>query len=91
MTRLVSTAGSLLARRDGPQIDAHDLVVRTGSSPVRGYETHVGSRTSMRYAKAEKFDSLESLVRSEPATQYAWLLDEARDEQYKQVKFLAQM
>ena len=45
---LVSTSGSLLRHHYGPAIDAHDVVVRTGTAPLRGFERHVGNRTDFR-------------------------------------------
>lgn len=45
---LVSTSGALLARNDGPRIDAHDRVIRTGQGPIHGFEAHVGGRTDYR-------------------------------------------
>jgi hypothetical protein len=44
---LVSTSGALLKTRNGEDIDKHDVVMRFHSSPTRGYEDHVGSRSDI--------------------------------------------
>ena len=53
---LISTAGSLLNHNYGPFIDGHDVVIRTGQSPIRGYESHVGSKTTYRIMSVSLFD-----------------------------------
>ena len=46
--------GSLLAEH-GKHIDSHDLVFRFNGGPTRGFEKHVGSRTSFRVTNSEHF------------------------------------
>ena len=41
---LLGSSYSLMKRKYGVDIDAHDVVVRINDPPVRGYETHVGRR-----------------------------------------------
>ena len=53
---LVSTAGYLTRFSNGEQIDSHDYVFRTGSGPVVGFESHVGSRTDIRILRHSSFD-----------------------------------
>ena len=45
---VVGSSGSLLHDRFGPQIDAHDVVLRFNNAPVSGFEGIAGSRTSVR-------------------------------------------
>ena len=45
---IVSSAGSLLERRDGKRIDAHDRVARVSVAPTAGYEKYVGKKTHLR-------------------------------------------
>lgn len=53
---LVSTSGALLTRHDGPRIDAHDRVIRTGQGPIHGFEAYVGSRTDYRVMSIALYD-----------------------------------
>jgi len=41
----VALGDNLLRSERGAEIDAHDVVMRLGHAPVKGYEKHVGSRT----------------------------------------------
>eukprot|EP00899_Mesostigma_viride_P022277 jgi/Mesvir1/3233/Mv16376-RA.1 len=45
---VVGNSGGLLGAKLGPMIDAHDMVVRINQAPTRGYEQHVGTKTTMR-------------------------------------------
>ncbi len=45
---LVSTAGGLLAQKEGALINAHDVIIRTGTAPIESFEAHVGNRTHFR-------------------------------------------
>lgn len=46
---VVGSSPSLLGRGLGRVIDAHDTVIRFGNLPVQGFETDVGSRTTVAY------------------------------------------
>eukprot|EP00898_Chlorokybus_atmophyticus_P001584 jgi/Chlat1/2426/Chrsp17S02675 len=43
---IVGNSGALLRAEYGREIDAHDMVWRFNQAPVKGYETHVGARTT---------------------------------------------
>ncbi|KAK3268043.1 glycosyltransferase 29 protein [Cymbomonas tetramitiformis] len=43
---IVGNSGALLNKEAGRDIDAHDLIYRFNQAPVKGYEVHVGSRSS---------------------------------------------
>jgi hypothetical protein len=45
---LVSNSGALLARTDGAEIDAHDIVFRFNMAPTNGFEANVGYKTTFR-------------------------------------------
>jgi len=45
---VVGNSGILLENKLGSEIDKHDLVIRCNLARVKGYEKHVGSRTSIR-------------------------------------------
>ena len=53
---LLSTSGALLLHQRGPDVDAHDVVIRTGQAPVRGFEQHVGRRTDYRIMAGSVFE-----------------------------------
>ena len=42
------SAGALLKREDGKRIDGFDRVYRFNTAPTRGFERHVGARTTHR-------------------------------------------
>jgi beta-galactoside alpha2,6-sialyltransferase (sialyltransferase 2) len=44
----VRSAGLLLVRDFGAEIDAHDAVFRFNLAPVRGFERFAGSKTTVR-------------------------------------------
>jgi len=44
----VGSSNSLLASQHGSAIDAHTAVIRFNQAPTAGYESHVGSRTTLR-------------------------------------------
>mmetsp|Transcript_30490 Transcript_30490/g.72600 ORF Transcript_30490/g.72600 Transcript_30490/m.72600 type:complete len:874 (-) Transcript_30490:139-2760(-) len=43
---VVGNSGLLLNKELGKEIDSHDLIYRFNQAPTRGYETHVGGRTT---------------------------------------------
>eukprot|EP00192_Tetraselmis_astigmatica_P011110 CAMPEP_0117668824 /NCGR_PEP_ID=MMETSP0804-20121206/11773_1 /TAXON_ID=1074897 /ORGANISM="Tetraselmis astigmatica, Strain CCMP880" /LENGTH=357 /DNA_ID=CAMNT_0005476777 /DNA_START=52 /DNA_END=1122 /DNA_ORIENTATION=- len=45
---VVGSSAALLRRRDGPTIDSHGTVIRFNQAPTKGFEAHVGSRTTLR-------------------------------------------
>mmetsp|Transcript_42728 Transcript_42728/g.67621 ORF Transcript_42728/g.67621 Transcript_42728/m.67621 type:complete len:388 (-) Transcript_42728:55-1218(-) len=45
---VVSSSGRILKHSHGTNIDAHDFVIRFNVAPVKGFEKHVGGKTSMR-------------------------------------------
>lgn len=45
---VVGSSASLLSREFGAEIDSADVVVRINTAPTRGFERHVGRRTSVR-------------------------------------------
>ncbi|CAO1422985.1 unnamed protein product [Diamesa tonsa] len=62
---IVSSAGSLTGSQLGKFIDFHDIVMRFNHAPTEGYETDVGSRTSIRIVNSQvvskdEFNFLES-------------------------------
>mmetsp|Transcript_39226 Transcript_39226/g.100220 ORF Transcript_39226/g.100220 Transcript_39226/m.100220 type:complete len:561 (+) Transcript_39226:104-1786(+) len=46
---VIGSSGHLRAMEFGQNIDKFDLVARANQSPTKGYETHVGSKTTMRF------------------------------------------
>ena len=59
---LVSTSGELLAKQQGPAIDAIPLVMRLGQAPVEGeFAPHVGTRTSVRYLAGSFFQAFRHM------------------------------
>lgn len=53
---VVGNGGSLTNFALGSEIDGHDFVIRLNDAPTRGYEQHVGSKTSFRYGWNAKPD-----------------------------------
>lgn len=45
---IVGNAGTLLEHQFGPEIDAHDAVIRFNAGVTEGYEQFVGSKTTLR-------------------------------------------
>ena len=45
---VVGNAPSILMHKLGREIDGHDVVFRFNFAPTRGYERHVGRRTTVR-------------------------------------------
>ena len=58
---LLSTAGSLLYHERGREIDAHDLVIRTGQAPVHGFARYVGHRTDYRIMSVSLYESVRKM------------------------------
>nr|XP_054756084.1 alpha-N-acetylgalactosaminide alpha-2,6-sialyltransferase 5-like [Lytechinus pictus] len=47
---IVSSSGQLLGKNSGPEIDSADAVIRMNAAPVKGFESDVGTRTTIRVA-----------------------------------------
>ncbi|KAL9915991.1 beta-galactoside alpha-2,6-sialyltransferase 2 isoform X2 [Glossina fuscipes] len=50
---IVSSAGSMAGSKLGRFIDTHDVVMRFNHAPTRGYETDVGSKTTIRVVNSQ--------------------------------------
>ncbi|XP_069752733.1 beta-galactoside alpha-2,6-sialyltransferase 1-like [Narcine bancroftii] len=50
---VVASAGSILQSKLGNEIDAHDAVLRFNGAPTTGYESDVGSRTTIRVVNSQ--------------------------------------
>lgn len=44
---IVGSSGLLLNHEHGKAIDAHDFVIRANNAPTKGFEKHVGAKTSL--------------------------------------------
>eukprot|EP00899_Mesostigma_viride_P027250 jgi/Mesvir1/770/Mv17371-RA.2 len=62
---VVGSGASLLGLRQGPEIDAHELVIRVNVAPLAGYERDVGSRTTIRLFYPEAYDPLADQLLSD--------------------------
>ena len=52
---VVGNGGGLLLAEYGPIIDAHDVVIRFNGGPTKGFERHVGAKTSYRITNSQHF------------------------------------
>ncbi|XP_059804648.1 beta-galactoside alpha-2,6-sialyltransferase 1-like isoform X2 [Hypanus sabinus] len=52
---VVASAGSILKSSLGKEIDAHDAIVRFNGAPTIGFESDVGSRTTIRIVNSQWF------------------------------------
>ncbi|XP_026860496.2 beta-galactoside alpha-2,6-sialyltransferase 2b [Electrophorus electricus] len=50
---VVTSAGALLRSSLGKEIDSHDAVLRFNAAPTRGFEDHVGSKTTIRIINSQ--------------------------------------
>jgi hypothetical protein len=89
---IVGSSGNLLKKEYGPIIDSHKEVVRFNRAPTKGYEKHVGSRTTIRVVNQHVFcctkhngrgeqimaDGTKGVWTDEGQPQY-FLRDEVRD------------
>mmetsp|Transcript_35700 Transcript_35700/g.68479 ORF Transcript_35700/g.68479 Transcript_35700/m.68479 type:complete len:334 (+) Transcript_35700:162-1163(+) len=55
---LVGASRQLLQRQHGPSIDSMEAVMRMNEAPVKGYEVHVGRRTTFRAVGAAYLKAL---------------------------------
>jgi len=51
---VVGSSASLLQREAGKEIDAHTFVMRFNQAPTKGFEKHVGGKTSLRLQNQER-------------------------------------
>ncbi|KAK9820136.1 hypothetical protein WJX72_006496 [[Myrmecia] bisecta] len=59
---VVGSAGLLLTQRFGREIDEHAAVIRFNLAPTKGFETHVGSKTSIRLVNRKHFGFRETMA-----------------------------
>mmetsp|Transcript_54755 Transcript_54755/g.173911 ORF Transcript_54755/g.173911 Transcript_54755/m.173911 type:complete len:269 (-) Transcript_54755:133-939(-) len=52
---VIGNGGGLLLHKFGAEIDNHEVVIRFNGGPVKGFEDHVGSRTTWRLCNSEHF------------------------------------
>eukprot|EP00854_Cymbomonas_tetramitiformis_P021837 gene21837-26280_t len=57
---IVGSSGILMNYEHGRQIDEHDMVFRFNSAPTKGYERHVGRKTTHRITNTQNFGFRES-------------------------------
>ncbi|KAK3280217.1 hypothetical protein CYMTET_11936 [Cymbomonas tetramitiformis] len=62
---VVGNSGLLLKYRQGRAIDAHDAVFRFNDAPTKGFEDHVGRRTTLRIVE----DAYHMAARAQPSKQ----------------------
>ena len=58
---IVGSSGILLTHELGAEIDSHDMVFRFNSASTKGFEKHVGSKTTHRITNSRNFGFRESL------------------------------
>ncbi|KAK9808629.1 hypothetical protein WJX72_000855 [[Myrmecia] bisecta] len=52
---VVGSSGYMLSFDHGKEIDAHDMVMRFNSAPTKGFEKHVGSKTTHRITNTQNW------------------------------------
>ena len=52
---VVGSSGIVLNYEHGPDIDRHDMVFRFNSAPTKGFEKHVGSKTTYRITNTQNW------------------------------------
>jgi len=57
---VVGSAGILLTQEYGPEIDAHDCVIRFNIAPTKGFEKHAGEKTTIRFVNRLHFGYRET-------------------------------
>ena len=73
---VVGNAGALLKANNGTAIDAHDAVFRLNLAPTKGYEQHVGSRTTYdisNHANANRIIKTVERIKARMATDHQHL------------------
>ncbi len=66
---VVGSSPELLLYDDGAEIDAQDAVLRSNMAVVKGYETHAGSRTTVRVV-----NPVESIARARAKSESTTLI-----------------
>ena len=61
---IVGSAQKALEKKYGTEIDSHECVIRFNRSPTKNFESHVGSKTTLRVCNDQVF-------RSKPHTRFA--------------------
>ena len=56
---VVGSSASLLKNKYGEEIDNYKEVFRFNRAPIKNYESHVGSKTTLRVVNNHVFDNLE--------------------------------
>lgn len=56
---IIGSSGHMLNFEHGADIDAHDLVLRFNSAPTKGFEKHVGAKTTHRLTNTRNFNYRE--------------------------------
>ena len=57
---VIGSSGILLKYEHGKEIDTHDMVLRFNSAKTRGFEKHVGAKTTHRLTNSRNFGFRES-------------------------------
>eukprot|EP00899_Mesostigma_viride_P026868 jgi/Mesvir1/7366/Mv19169-RA.1 len=57
---IVGSSGVVLHYKNGRDIDTHDMVFRFNSAPTKGFEAHVGSKTTHRITNTQNWGFHES-------------------------------
>ena len=52
---IVGSSGIVLSYEHGAEIDAHEMVMRFNSAPTKGFEKHVGSKTTHRITNTQNW------------------------------------
>lgn len=52
---VVGSSGIMLHHELGAEIDSHDVVIRFNSAPIKGFEKHVGSKTTHRLTNTQNW------------------------------------
>eukprot|EP00927_Polykrikos_kofoidii_P002873 TRINITY_DN11148_c0_g2_i1.p1 TRINITY_DN11148_c0_g2~~TRINITY_DN11148_c0_g2_i1.p1 ORF type:complete len:327 (+),score=22.56 TRINITY_DN11148_c0_g2_i1:39-1019(+) len=59
---VVGNAGALIHHKWGTDIDQHDVVIRFNNARVSGYEAHVGSKETFRFASEYNLGSIMGII-----------------------------
>mmetsp|Transcript_48064 Transcript_48064/g.120407 ORF Transcript_48064/g.120407 Transcript_48064/m.120407 type:complete len:407 (-) Transcript_48064:202-1422(-) len=59
---VVGNSGELLQGALGAEIDAHDMVIRMNAAPTKGFEQHVGNKTTFGFVNHAHFKRLATMA-----------------------------